>query len=196
MRGDRSQSPVFRRGGRRLMALSGARESACQMSSSLPSPSAESRTSSTSLGGRASASRLRAWPTSPSRLAPAEKSAANSSTMRSSNVGATAPSPAAARATVRRSGGSKCLRSRAAGGLPIISSRAAAFSGPLRVRSHSIVVSDIVLSFRQAACSRLAAATISRSDTPKRWLTSSTTTISPRATTLPLTTMSTGSPTR
>ncbi len=39
-------------------------------------------------------------------------------------------------------------------------------------------------------------ATISKSDTPKRWLTSSTTTISPRATTRPLTTMSTGSPTR
>ena len=126
-----------------MMAFSGARASACQTSSSLPSPSAESRTSSTSLGGRASASRLRAWPRSPSRFAPAEKSVANSSTSRSSVVGATAPSPAAARATARRSGGSKCFRSLAAGGLPIISSRAAAFSGPLRTRSPWIIGSGM-----------------------------------------------------
>src|SRR5271165_3412725 len=128
-----------------MMALSGNRASVCQTSSSLPSPSARSRTSSTSPGGRASASRLRAWPTSPSRLAPAEKSAANSSTRRSSVEGATAPSPAAARTTARRSGGSKCLMIRAAGGLPIISKRAAAFSGPLRSRSPGITGSGMAV---------------------------------------------------
>jgi hypothetical protein len=140
-----------------MMAVSGVRASACQTSSSLPSPSAESRTSSTSLGGRAPASRLRACPTSPSRLAPAEKSVANSSTRPSRVSGSTAPSPAAARATARRSGGSKCFRSLAAGGLPIIRSKAAAFSGPLRTRSSWIIGSDMIVPFvrRLARGSRL-----------------------------------------
>src|ERR1700733_7029986 len=58
------------------------------------------------------------------------------------------PSPAAARDTVCKSGWSNCLSSRAAGGLPIISKSAAAFSGPLSVLSPLIAASSMAILVR------------------------------------------------
>ena len=103
-KGYRSPSPRAPAISKAMIALSGACASDCHTSGSSASPGARPRMSAICSGGRASASRFWAWPASPSRSAPAEKSVTNSSTSRSSVVAGMAPSPAAARATARKSG--------------------------------------------------------------------------------------------
>src|SRR6185437_8178905 len=122
---------------------SGACASVRQTSGSSASPGGAPRMPAISSAGSAPSSRLLTWPAPPMRSAPAEKSAANSSTSRSRAAAGIAPSEAAARATACTSEESNCLMSRAAGGLPIVSSRAAAFSGPVSSLSPSISASGM-----------------------------------------------------
>ena len=106
------------------------------------------------------------------------------------------PETAAARATARRSGCSNCLSSRLAAGR---AERSAAAPPPFGTGEEAFAYDQRLGHFRSVLRPPVrgaAPATISSNDTPNRWLNSSTTTISPRATTFPLTTISTGSPTR
>ena len=104
----------------------------------------------------------------------------------------TVPSCAIERVICFSSSVSNCLNSREARGFPMQSSKAAALSGPFKTLALGPLFEATGEAIAYTAV--LASPAISVRETPSRALSSSTTTISPRAMTRPFTMISTGSP--